>query len=127
MEDLRRPEIFAEYYRMVYQDMYRFALYTLKNPHDAEDVTGEAVMDAYASVDKLRDPEAFRAWIFTILSNKCKRKLKEYADKTAELPEQLASRGKYGGGSTGSSGIRAACRGRQDADSYEGVRGLQEP
>lgn len=63
MEDLRRPEIFAEYYRMVYQDMYRFALYTLKNPHDAEDVTGEAVMDAYASVDKLRDPEAFRAWI----------------------------------------------------------------
>lgn len=91
MEDLKRPEIFAEYYKMVYQDMYRFALYTLKNPHDAEDVTGETVMDAYASVDKLRDPEAFRAWIFAILSNKCKRKLKEYTDKTVELPPQLAS------------------------------------
>ena len=127
MEDLRRPEIFAEYYRMVYQDMYRFALYTLKNPHDAEDVTGEAVMDAYASVDKLRDPEAFRAWIFTILSNKCKRKLKEYADKTAELPEQLASGENMEEGAQVRQVFRAACRGRQDADSYEGVRGLQEP
>lgn len=91
MEDLRKPEVFAEYYRSVYQDMYRFALYTLKDPHDAEDVTGEAVMDAYASIGKLRDPEAFRPWIFAILSNKCKRKLKEYTEKTCELPEQFAS------------------------------------
>lgn len=87
MEDLRRPEVFAEYYQKVYKDMYRFALYTLKNPHDAEDVTGEAVMDAYASVGKLRDPEAFRAWIFKILSNKCRRKLKEYTERTEEIPE----------------------------------------
>lgn len=87
MEDLRRPEVFAEYYQKVYKDMYRFALYILKNPHDAEDVTGEAVMDAYASVGKLRDPEAFRAWIFKILSNKCRRKLKEYTERTEEIPE----------------------------------------
>lgn len=82
MEDLRKPEVFAKYYETVYKDMYRFALYTLKNPHDAEDVTGETVADAYASIEKLRDPECFRGWIFAILSNKCKRKLKEYVDKT---------------------------------------------
>lgn len=90
MEDLRKPEVFAKYYETVYKDMYRFALYTLKNPHDAEDVTGETVADAYASIEKLRDPEHFRSWIFAILSNKCKRKLKEYVDKTVELPEQLS-------------------------------------
>lgn len=89
MEDLKNPEVFAKYYKSVYQDMYRFALYTLRNPHDAEDVTGEAVADAYASIGKLRDPQAFRGWIFKILSNKCKRKLKEYADRTEELAGQL--------------------------------------
>lgn len=93
MEDLREPEVFARYYESVYQDMYRFALYTLKNPQDAEDVTGEAVADAFASVDKLRDPQAFRGWIFKILSNKCRKKLKEYTNKTVELPEHLSAGG----------------------------------
>lgn len=90
MEDLRKPEVFAKYYQEIYRDLYRFALYTLKNSHDAEDVTGEAVLDAYASIEKLREPQAFRAWMFAILANKCKRKLKEYAEKKETLPEHLA-------------------------------------
>lgn len=87
-------EAFADLYRQVYQDMYRFALYTLKNPQDAEDVVGDAVADAFFSIKKLRDAEAFRAWIFKILSNKCKRKLKEYTRKTVELPEEICWDGK---------------------------------
>lgn len=90
MDDLRKPEIFAEYYERVYRNMYRFALYTLGNPQDAEDVVGETVMDAYASVGKLRDAEAFQGWIFAILSNKCKKKRREYLNKTTELTERLA-------------------------------------
>lgn len=43
-------EAFAELYRQVYQDLYRFALYTLKNPQDAEDAVGDAVADAFASI-----------------------------------------------------------------------------
>lgn len=80
---------FAELYRECYEELYRFALYTLKNPHDAEDAVAEAVTDAYASIRKLRSAEKFRGWIFKILSNKCRRKLKEYANKTRELPEEL--------------------------------------
>lgn len=94
MENLKSPEVFGKYYEMVYRDLYRFALYTLKNPQDAEDVVSEAVTDAYASVEKLRSPEAFRGWIFAILSNKCRRKLKEYVGKTVELPENLAVQSK---------------------------------
>ncbi|MDO4276613.1 MAG: sigma-70 family RNA polymerase sigma factor [Eubacteriales bacterium] len=91
MEDLKKPEVFAEYYESVYKQLYRFALCTLGNPQDAEDIVGETVMDAFASIDKLRDPKAFKGWIFKILSNKCKRKLKEYTNKTVELPEHLFS------------------------------------
>ena len=69
--------------------MYYFALHTLKNPQDAEDAVSETVTDAFAAVEKLRDNEKFRAWIFQILSNKCRRKLKEYTQKTVELPDDL--------------------------------------
>lgn len=90
MEGSRDQQTFIQLYEDVYQDLYRFALYTLKNAHDAEDVVGECVMDAYAGFGQLRSLEAFRGWIFRILSNKCKRKLKEYIDKTVELPEEWA-------------------------------------
>lgn len=80
-------EAFALLYAEIYENMYRFALYTLKNTSDAEDVVSEAVMDAFASIKKLRSEEAFRSWIFRILSNKCKDKLCEYSKKTYELDE----------------------------------------
>lgn len=93
MEELRSPEIFSKLYEEVYQDMYRFALYTLGNVQDAEDAVGEAVADAYASFSGLRNMEAFRAWIFKILSYKCKRKLKDYVQKTMEIPEDWPGAG----------------------------------
>ncbi|GHT84052.1 hypothetical protein FACS18947_0940 [Bacteroidia bacterium] len=82
-------QAFAKLYEMVYQDMYRFALYTLKNRQDAEDVVSDAVTDAFASIRGLRSAESFKGWIFRILSNKCKRKLREYVNKTMELPDDL--------------------------------------
>ena len=81
---------FTALYEEVYQDMYKFALYTLGHPQDAEDAVSDAVMDAYRSFSKLRKKQSFRPWIFKILSIKCKRKLKEYVHKTVELPETLS-------------------------------------
>ena len=92
MDDLKKPEVFAAYYEKVYRELYYFALHTLKNPQDAEDAVSETVTDAFAAVEKLRDNEKFRAWIFQILSNKCRRKLKEYTQKTVELPDDLPAR-----------------------------------
>lgn len=78
---------FAGLYQQIYADLYRFALYTLKNKSDAEDAVSEAVVDAFASIKKLRREEAFKGWIFRILYNKCKDKLREYTKKEEELPE----------------------------------------
>ena len=87
----RDSQAFAALYSQIYQELYRFALYTLKNSHDAEDVVSDTVADAFASIHKLRSADAFRGWIFKILSNKCRRKLKEYVHKTVELPDDLSS------------------------------------
>lgn len=82
-------EAFATLYEEIYENMYRFALYTLRHTADAEDVVSETVMDAFASIGKLRSEEAFKSWIFQILSNKCKDKLREYSKKTYELDETI--------------------------------------
>lgn len=78
---------FAGLYQQIYADLYRFALYTLKNKNDAEDVVSETVADAFASIGKLHQAEKFKGWIFRILYNKCKDKLREYTKKDVELPE----------------------------------------
>lgn len=86
---LGSAQAFSELYREVYQDLYRFALYTLKNSHDAEDAVSDTVMDAWKQIGDLRREEAFRSWIFKILSNKCRQRLKQYANKMDEIPEDL--------------------------------------
>ena len=53
-------DAFAELYAGIYKDMYRFALYTLRNTSDAEDAVSDAVTDAFASIRKLRSEEAFK-------------------------------------------------------------------
>lgn len=83
---------FAELYRGIYQDLYRFALYTLKHRQDAEDAVGDTVVDAWKGIRKLKNEEAFRSWIFRILACKCRRKLKSYGDREMELQEDLESR-----------------------------------
>ena len=82
-------DAFAELYAGIYKDMYRFALYTLRNTSDAEDAVSDAVTDAFASIRKLRSEEAFKSWIFRILSNKCKDKLREYAGKNETGMEDI--------------------------------------
>ena len=54
-------EAFSLLYQEVYRDLYRFALYTLKNIHDAEDVVSDTVADAWKGVRGLRRAESFKA------------------------------------------------------------------
>lgn len=83
---------FSEMYETVYRDLYRYALCLMKDSHEAEDAVSEAVVAAYENIHKLKKEEAFRSWIFTILTNKCKKRmkkaLKESPGREEELPEQ---------------------------------------
>lgn len=88
----RNADDFAKKYEQVYQDMFRFALYTLKNRQEAEDAVSETVLDAWKSIHTLKREDAFKAWIFRILSNKCRKKLKSYLNRMSQLPEDLAWR-----------------------------------
>lgn len=83
-------EAFSKLYNDIYLDLYRFALYTLKNPADAEDAVSETVIDAFVSIKKLRSEASFKAWIFKILAVKCKRCFLQGQKQAKELPEEIA-------------------------------------
>lgn len=68
---------FAQMYEGIYKDMYRFALCRMKNVQDAEDAVSESVLTAYENIRKLQKETAFKSWMFTILANTCRKKLKE--------------------------------------------------
>ena len=79
---------FSEMYETVYRDLYRYALCLMKNPQEAEDAVSEAVIIAYENIHKLKKEEAFKSWIFTILTNKCKKRLKKALKETPGREEE---------------------------------------
>ena len=96
---IRNADTFTKLYSEVAKDLYRLALYFLKNKEDAEDIVGEAVLDAYRQIESLREESLFKNWIVKILTNKCKMKLKEYAllkekpsENIVELSDEMAKR-----------------------------------
>ena len=99
---IRDAEVFTRLYSEVAKDLYRLALYILKNKEDAEDIVSETVLDAYRQIESLRDDSLFRNWIVKILTNKCRMKLKEYAlsqeevsDNVTELSDERTKREAY--------------------------------
>ena len=82
---------FAHMYETVYKDLYRFALCMMRHAQDAEDAVSETVISAYENVNKLRDQDAFKSWMLTILSNVCKKKLKSPVRKEGNLEEYEAA------------------------------------
>ncbi len=74
--------------------MFRAARSLLDSDADAEDAVGEAILLAWKSREKLRDPEAARAWLVKIAVN-CARRQRRKAVRTLCFDdlEQVAGAG----------------------------------
>ena len=70
-------EAFVTLYGQYKDKLYRYALYRLGDPADAEDAVSECVLAAWKSIGQLRSSKAFGSWIFRILSNCCAARLRE--------------------------------------------------
>lgn len=68
---------FEKLYRDINMDLYKMALYMLGDSEIASEVVGDTVIDALVGITKLKDVTRFESWILKILTNKCKRKMKE--------------------------------------------------
>ena len=65
-----------------YQEIvYSYAFQKVRNEADAQDITQEVFFRAYRRLYKLRHPHLFRSWLYTIMSNECKRWLARVTKK----------------------------------------------
>ena len=67
---------------------YYTALSIVGNHHDAEDVMQESLLQALRSIDRLRNPHGFRAWLLRIAYNRSidlrRRRLREVTPDSRE-------------------------------------------
>ena len=96
----RDPRAFDALYRKYVAQVYSFALYELRDPHAAEDVTAQVFLRALAGLPRFREqtdgPESsFRVWLFQIarnaLSNERRRARRHPASPIDLALEQPAS------------------------------------
>ncbi|MCQ2462366.1 MAG: RNA polymerase sigma factor [Clostridia bacterium] len=82
-------ESFGTLYELYADDMYRYALWYIGNETLAEEAVSEAVCNAFAAIRTVKKAQAFRGWLFRILSNCCKKYLTEKinARSVEPLPE----------------------------------------
>ena len=79
---------FETLYELYYKDLYKMALYMTGDSFEAENIVSDTVLDAYASLDKLKDDGVFKSWIIKILINKCKRARKNFAEKKEKFESE---------------------------------------
>lgn len=58
---------------------FRFSLLVCGHAEDAEDVMQDALLKTYRYVDRIRDPEAFRTWLYRTVRNACLMKRRRRA------------------------------------------------
>lgn len=63
--------------------VYRGAVRLTGSRADAEDLVQETCLRAFAAIDKLRDPDASRAWLFTIMHRIYRRSWRKNPDRRA--------------------------------------------
>ncbi len=64
---------YGKLYEEYVTDMYRFALGICKNTYDAQDAVQETAISVFKSISSIKNPEKFKAYLFSSLSNTCKK------------------------------------------------------
>lgn len=57
--------------------LYNYAYYKLGNIEDAEDAVQDCMLKAFEQLNRLKKPESFSSWLFTILYHGCMSAVKE--------------------------------------------------
>jgi RNA polymerase sigma-70 factor, ECF subfamily len=60
-----------------FESVYRFAYRLSGTSHDAEDISQQAFLDAQRKLDTLREPDKVRAWLFMIVRNLYRRRIRD--------------------------------------------------
>jgi len=73
-----------------YEPVFRFAYRLSGTSHEAEDISQQAFLDAQRKLDTLRDPDKVRAWLFMIVRNLYRRRIRDRVTRGEFALEVLA-------------------------------------
>jgi RNA polymerase sigma factor (sigma-70 family) len=84
------PEGLAAAYDRYSGPLFGYCQSLLREPDDAADAVQDTFVIAASKLDRLRDPERLRAWLFTVARNECLHRLKSRraAALLEDVPEQ---------------------------------------
>jgi len=80
---VRFEALVAEYYN----DIFRYAYWLSKSRQVAEDITQETFLRAWRALDKLENPGAAKAWLFTILRRENARRFEKYRPEADDIDD----------------------------------------
>lgn len=69
------PVALAEAYDRYANPLYAYCWFMLNDPAEAADAVADTFLIAVWRVDRLRDPERLRAWLYAVARNECLRRL----------------------------------------------------
>jgi len=78
------PAGLAEAYDKYARVLYSYSKTFLREPADAADVVHDTFVIAAGNLDRLRDPERLRPWLYAVARNLCLRKLRAEKAVAAE-------------------------------------------
>ncbi|HXY49090.1 MAG TPA: RNA polymerase sigma factor [Terriglobales bacterium] len=64
-------------FKSYHDRIYRYIVWLVKDPAEAEDLTQETFLRVYRGGDSLRDPQAVRGWLYRIATNVCLDRLRQ--------------------------------------------------
>lgn len=92
-------------------ELYTYAYRLSGNRCTAEDVVQESLVRAWRSIDKLKNPNAFKGWLYTIVRRENARRFERYQPvKGDTAPEDIADRHQSYDTSTEAFALRNAIR-----------------
>ncbi|MFQ6006897.1 MAG: sigma-70 family RNA polymerase sigma factor [Woeseia sp.] len=89
--DLERRERFDRLVAVWHRDMYRYAFWLCRDRTIAEDVVQEALLRAWKSLDGLREDQAAKQWLLTIIRRENARYFERRRLDTLDIDDLPAS------------------------------------
>jgi RNA polymerase sigma-70 factor (ECF subfamily) len=86
-----RKKRFDRLVTVLYPDMYRYAAWLSRDKATAEDVVQEALLRAWKSLDALRDDDAAKPWLLTIVRRENARHFERRRLETVDIDNLTAS------------------------------------
>ena len=89
--DSARRERFDRLVAVLHRDMYRYAAWLSRDPTVAEEVAQEAMLRAWKSLDSLRDDDAAKHWVLTIVRRENARYFERKRLETVDIDNLTAA------------------------------------